>query len=108
MSFEIILAPEAIKDWKQLQANDRAMLKEALEIHLRYEPTKISKTRIKRLRGISKPQYRLRVDDFRVFFDVNDKTVEILTIVEKQHAGVWLEQFEILEGDVSDETSSLE
>ena len=39
---------------------------EAIERHLTHEPTKISKSRIKRLRGLSQPQYRLRVGDIRV------------------------------------------
>jgi hypothetical protein len=30
------------------------------------EPTKISKSHIKRLRGVSRPQYRLRIDPFPV------------------------------------------
>jgi mRNA interferase RelE/StbE len=63
-----VLAPEAVADLAGLKANVRAMVRDALEKHLRYQPTKASKTRIKRLRGLSHPQYRLRVgDDIRVF-----------------------------------------
>jgi len=40
MRFEIILAPEAVEDLRKLKANDRAAVKEALETHLRHEPTK--------------------------------------------------------------------
>ena len=108
MPFEIILAPEAIEDWKQLQARDRAMVKEAIETHLRFEPTKISKSRIKQLRGISRPQYRLRIDDIRVFFDVTNQVVEVLAIVNKQQANQWLEQHGIPTGETTDETSTLE
>ena len=61
-----------------------------MEIHLRYEPTKTSRSRIKRLRGLSRPQYRLRVDDMRVFYDVRGKRVEILAIVKKPDAAAWL------------------
>jgi len=43
-----------------------------------HEPTKASKTRIKRLRGLSRPQYRLRVgDDVRVFYDVIEEIVAL-------------------------------
>jgi mRNA interferase RelE/StbE len=73
MRYEIILAPEAIVDLKGLKANVYADVKAALETHLRHEPAKASKTRIKRLRGLSRPQYRLRVgDDICVFYDVVD------------------------------------
>ena len=64
----------------------------AIEEHLRHEPTKTSKSRIKRLRGLSRPQYRLRVGDVRVFYDVTKPTVEILAIVSKEEALEWLEK----------------
>ncbi|MEK7330456.1 MAG: type II toxin-antitoxin system RelE/ParE family toxin [Candidatus Eisenbacteria bacterium] len=90
MRYEIELAPEATEDFKRLKANHRAQVKEAMETHLRHEPTKKSKSRIKRLRGLSKPQYRLRVDDLRVFYDVSKRKVEVLAIVAKADADAWL------------------
>ena len=90
MRYEIELAPEAIQDLKRLKANLRAQVKAAMETHFRHEPTKTSKSRIKRLRGVSKPQYRLRVDDLRVFYDVSKRTVEVLAIVMKADAHAWL------------------
>jgi mRNA-degrading endonuclease RelE of RelBE toxin-antitoxin system len=51
----------------------------------------VSKSRIKRLRGLSHPQYRLRVgDDIRVFYDVAEKAVQVLAIVLKSEADAWL------------------
>jgi mRNA-degrading endonuclease RelE of RelBE toxin-antitoxin system len=64
-----------------------------LDPHLRHEPRKTSRSRIKRLRGVSKPQFRLRVGDVRVFYDVTGTTVEILAIVMKSEAESWLAQF---------------
>ena len=90
MRHEIELAPEAVEDLKRLKTNHRARVKEAMETHLRHEPTKSSKSRIKRLRGLSRPQYRLRVDDFRVFYDVSPGCVEILAIVAKSDVDAWL------------------
>ena len=90
MRYEIELAPEAIQDLKRLGANLRAQVKAAMETHLRHEPTKTSKSRIKRLRGLSKPQYRLRADEVRVFYDVSKRTVEVLAIVMKSDADAWL------------------
>jgi mRNA interferase RelE/StbE len=90
MRYEIVLAPEAIQDLRRLKANLRARVKDALEAHLRHEPTKPSRSRIKRLRGLSKPQYRLRVDTVRVFYDVSGTKVEILAIVMKADAEAWL------------------
>lgn len=93
MRFEIILAPEAAEDLRRLKANLRATVKAALETHLRHEPTKTSRSRIKRLRGLSRPQYRLRVEEVRVFYDVSGSTVEVLTIVARSEAESWLAQF---------------
>ena len=92
MRREIILAPEAVKAFRHLTAHVRAEVRDALEHHLRFEPTKVSKSRIKRLRGLSRPQYRLRVDDIRVFYDVTETTVEVLAIVPKAEAQAWLDQ----------------
>jgi mRNA-degrading endonuclease RelE of RelBE toxin-antitoxin system len=93
MPFDIILAPEAVQDFKQLKAAHRSTVKAALEEHLRHEPTVLSRSRIKRLRGLSRPQYRLRVGTLRVFYDVIDGTVEVLAIIPKVETDAWLAQF---------------
>jgi mRNA-degrading endonuclease RelE of RelBE toxin-antitoxin system len=97
MRFGIVLAPEAVADLRRLKANLRTAVREALETHLRHEPTKTSRSRIKRLRGLSRPQYRLRVQEVRVFYDVSGSTVEVLAIVAKSEAETWLAQFGNLE-----------
>lgn len=53
----------------------------------------VSRSRIKRLRGLSRPQFRLRVGEVRVFYDVSRDTVEVLAIVLKSEASAWLAQF---------------
>jgi mRNA interferase RelE/StbE len=93
MRHDIILAPEAVEDLEALKANLRATVVAALETYLRHAPTKVSRSRIKRLRGMQRPQYRLRVDDIRVFYDVADASVEILAIIPKSEADSWLAQF---------------
>lgn len=101
MRYDILLAPEAVEDLDNLSANSRAVVRDALEQHLRHEPTKVSKNRIKRLRGLSHPQYRLRVgDDIRVLYDVTEVAVQVLAIVLKSEVDAWLAKH----GE-SDETS---
>jgi mRNA-degrading endonuclease RelE of RelBE toxin-antitoxin system len=92
MRFEIVLAPEAVEDLRTLRARTRSLVRAAIERHLRHQPAKTSKSRIKRLRGLSQPQYRLRVGDVRVFYDVTENAVEILAIVAKADAAAWLER----------------
>jgi mRNA interferase RelE/StbE len=93
MPFDIVLAPEAVQDLRRLKASNRAAVRDALEAHLRHAPTRTSRSRIKRLRGLHRPQYRLRVDEVRVFYDVSGATVEILAIVAKSETEAWLAQF---------------
>ena len=92
MRYEIILAPEAEQDFKRLSARERSSVRAGIEKHLRYSPDKTSKSRIKRLRGITRPQYRLRVDEIRVFYDIAEERVEILAIIPKSKAAAWLEE----------------
>ena len=90
MPHEIVLAPEAAEDLDNLKANFRAAVREGIETHLRHEPGKTSRSRIKRLRKLSQPQYRLRIGDVRVFYDISEKNVEVLAIVLKSEAATWL------------------
>jgi mRNA interferase RelE/StbE len=93
MPFAIVLAPEAVEDLRRLTANARATVRTAFETHLRREPEKTSRSRVKRLRGLLRPQYRLRVGEVRVFYDISGTIVEVLAIVAKSEAESWLAQF---------------
>lgn len=90
MPFEIELTEEALRDFRSLDAHLRASVRKALEAHLRLKPTTVSKSRIKRLRDLRHPQFRLRVDDIRVYYDVEHSTVTILGIVSKSNSEDWL------------------
>ena len=90
MRYGVVLAPQAVSAFRSLPAYRRAEVRDALERHLRHEPTRVSKSRIKRLRGLSQPQYRFRVGEVRVFYDVTSEAVEVLAIVTKAEAERWL------------------
>ena len=92
MRYEIILSSEAVEDLKQLEVHIRAKVKDLIKVPLRHEPTKTSKSRIKRLKGLRHPQYRLRIDEIRVFYDAEGDKVEILAIILKSKATEWLEK----------------
>jgi mRNA-degrading endonuclease RelE of RelBE toxin-antitoxin system len=93
MPYDIVLAPEVVQDLRALRADLRAAVRRALEVHLQHSPEKTSRRRIKSLRGLRRPQYRLRVGEARVFYDISGSTVEILAIVTKSGAEAWLRQF---------------
>lgn len=91
MAYEIRLTEDAKADFLALDARWRSAVKKALEAHLRHRPEATSKSRIKRLRGLRKPQFRLRVDEIRVFYDIGDPdVVTVLAIVPKSRAEAWL------------------
>ena len=92
MTSAIILSSEAIENFRSLKAHVRARVRAVIERHLRSSPTVESKSRIKRLRGLSRPQFRLRVDEIRVYYDVFEGIVEILAIIPKSEAETWLER----------------
>jgi mRNA-degrading endonuclease RelE of RelBE toxin-antitoxin system len=88
---------------KGISAHDRAELAaerrkvlDAIDRYLRHEPTQESKSRIKRLRRLATPQYRLRIDDIRVFYDIVEGTVEIIAVIAKAQAAEWLAREGIL------------
>jgi mRNA interferase RelE/StbE len=93
MPFEIVLSPEAVEDFRSMRANVRAEIRAALETHLRRQPGKVSRSRIKRLRALRQPRYRLRVGEARIFYDVIGSTVQVLAVVMKRDADAWLAQF---------------
>ena len=90
MKHRILLAQQAIRDLRKLRAHDGSAVKSAIAKHLTHEPKRTSRSRIKRLRGVAKPQYRLRVGDVRVFYDVRGGEVHILAIIYKPDAERWL------------------
>ena len=94
MRYTVVVARAAEEQFRRLDAWWRSALKRAVREHLESDPTRESKSRIKRLRGLRQPQYRLRVDEMRVFYDVNEaqNRVEVLGFVEKPRTAQWLEE----------------
>ena len=71
--YDIVLKPCAVRDLDGLRKYDATIIADAMETHLGDAPTKVSRSRIKRLRGIRDPDYRLRVGEFRVFYTVDEE-----------------------------------
>ena len=90
MRYRIVFAPEAREDYNDLRAYERASVRDAINRHLPHQPDKVSKSRIKRLRDMETPQYRLRVGEIRVFYDIVGSEVQVLGIVPKVRASEWL------------------
>ena len=80
---------------RKIRAYDRVAVLDAIERHLQHEPMRTSKSRIKALRDLRHPQYRLRIGDLRVFYDVTPGQVEVVAVVPKTEATEWLARWGI-------------
>ena len=80
----------------RLRKYDATQIADAMEKHLAHKPTKESRSRIKRLRGVSDPDYRLRVADYRVFYSVREQEgrVDVLRIMHKDETREYYEELE--------------
>lgn len=94
MAFHIVFVDKAIEDLRRLSAFHRSAIRDAINQHLRHQPALVSKSRIKKLEDIESPQYRLRVGEFRIFYDIEGGDVVVLTILSKQEAVQWLQERE--------------
>ena len=90
MPYEIRYSDEAIEQLKGLRAFDRTAILDQIEQILGVNPTIESKARIKRLREPAPTQYRLRVGEFRIFYDVDGQAVLVIQILSKQDSSDFL------------------
>ena len=95
MPFEVRYSTTAAKQLKRLRAFDRATILDEIERTLTANPTMQSKAKVKKLRQPAPTQYRLRVEDFRVFYDVDDVShlVDVVQILSKEDSLPYLESF---------------
>ena len=70
MRYDIELAPEARDDLKSLRKFEQRVIVTGIDTQLRYEPTVETRNR-KRLRPNKLAEWELRIDTFRVFYDVD-------------------------------------
>ena len=84
--YKVRYAKEAIEDIQSLRAYDRGKIFAAIERHLFHDPLRVSRTQIKRMLQPFWSQFRLRVQDFRVYYDVDEpqRIVDILRILKKE------------------------
>ena len=82
--FRIVVRPRAAEQIRRLRRIDAVAVLDAIETHLRHEPDRLSRSRIKRLRGSHAATYRLRVGDFRVFYDVAEAEVIVIAVLHKR------------------------
>ncbi len=83
-TFRIILKPDAVQDLKPLTRYVETTILDRMERHLRFEPARVSRSRIKRLRGPQPADYRLRVGAYRIFYRIVGDEVHVLRVMHKE------------------------
>lgn len=86
MPFEIRYSDKAVEQLRELRAFERAAILDQIQQVLGATPTLESKSRVKRLRPPAPTEYRLRVGDFRVFYDVEGEAVQVIQVLSKEQA----------------------
>jgi mRNA interferase RelE/StbE len=92
--FEIDFKEHALAGLEKIRPFHARQILDAIEDNLRFEPERTSRTRIKRLRGRQRAMYRLRVGDFRVFYDVLESVVSVVAVLHKDETPRFYEQGE--------------
>src|SRR5665213_2034020 len=91
-AYVVVIDPQAMSDLRELRVYDRRAILDTIQRVLTSAPTRRSQTRIKRLRGTDSPQYRLRVGEYRVFYDVESVEVYVLRILPKSLVEKYLKE----------------
>jgi len=88
--FKIERKQGVAKDLRRIDGGERKKIFSAMLKYLETIPDEPHGTRIKKMEYIEQPQYRLRVGDYRIYYDIEGSTVIVLGIVHKKNAEKWL------------------
>jgi len=91
MRFDIVFTPEALEDLRLFKRGERTTIIEAIEEQLSHEPNNETRNR-KRLRPNQTAEWELRVDRFRVFYDIDqgDHLVKIAAVGHKRGSRLFI------------------
>ncbi len=90
VNFNIKRKQAVVKDLRQIDGSEQKKIFSAIVKYLENIPDEPHGTRIKKMEHLEQPQYRLRVGDYRVFYDVENQDVIVLGIVHKKKTEKWL------------------
>lgn len=85
MAFKIHISSEATTALRVLSGFDRKTIQAEIRQHLTHQPMNTSRSRIKELEQPAITQYRLRVGEYRVYYnvDIDEEVVFVLYVFEK-------------------------
>lgn len=86
MRYEILMSPEAIDHLREFSAREQMIILDEIEKHLQHEPA-VETCRRKRLRPNPLSPWELRIDQFRVFYDIEIETARVCIVAVGRKRG---------------------
>ena len=74
--FTVVFTPETLEDMHQFSPHERRQIINEIEQQLRYQPSQPTRNR-KRLRPNALAEWELRIETFRVFYDLDEESQEV-------------------------------
>lgn len=93
--YEVELTPEAIDDLRTLKKRERQIIFNGIDEQLQHQPTQETRNR-KRLRPNPLAEWELRVEQYRVFYDVDTaaQRVKIIAVGVKRGNRLYIQDEE--------------
>jgi len=86
---DVVLSPDAVRQFRSLRATDRARMRDAMEARLANDDALAeARNRFRLRRPSNLAEFELRVGDLRVFYRVVGKQVQVVLIGKKRGNGV--------------------
>jgi mRNA-degrading endonuclease RelE of RelBE toxin-antitoxin system len=90
MKFTIGLTDSAVEDLDFFRKNERRMIADAIALFLTFDAN-VETRRRKPLRPNRLAQWELRIDDYRVFYDLEeDDVVKVVAVGHKEHNDLYI------------------
>lgn len=89
MAFTIIIKPNAEEDIQYYRVNEQRVIIDGIKAHLRDQPNVASRKK-KVLRPNTIAPWELRIDVYRIFYEITDTTVFIVAVGHKVHNKLYI------------------
>ena len=96
MSYDILMSPEAVDHLRGFSAREQSLILDQIEIHLSFDPD-IATRRRKRMRPNPLSPWELRIEQFRVFYDIDEEEtqVRVMAIGRKERNRLYIGEKEV-------------
>jgi mRNA-degrading endonuclease RelE of RelBE toxin-antitoxin system len=96
MGYDILLSPEAIDHLREFSAREQTLILDQIEVHLSHDPG-VATRRRKQMRPNPLSPWELRIEQFRVFYDIDEENmqVHIIAVGRKERNRLYIGKKEV-------------